>query len=113
MLLLLIVKLDGVVHEREVFVNELRHLLGGRASLVHLGGLSTDRCERCQGLLQRFHLDFKFLILLLRLVTTILRLRLNRNGLIDRGPPSVVNRGRGDILQLCVRLLLVVNVCVG
>lgn len=36
-LLLLIVKLDGVVHEREVFVDELRHLFGGGAgSLVHL-----------------------------------------------------------------------------
>ena len=36
-LLLLIVKLDGVVHEREIFVDELRHLFGGGAgSLVHL-----------------------------------------------------------------------------
>lgn len=36
LLLLLIVKLDGVVHEREIFVDKLRHLLGGGASLVHL-----------------------------------------------------------------------------
>lgn len=36
-LLLLIVKLDCVVHEREVFVDELRHLLrGGAGPLVHL-----------------------------------------------------------------------------
>ena len=98
---LLVVKLDGIVHEWDLFMDKLWPLLWGRAFLIHLGWLPTNRSEWSKSFLQCLHLDLQFLILFLRFVATVLRLLL-RHRLIDRGSPSVVNMRR-NVLQLCLR----------